>query len=706
MLSLKTLLQSKWPFVLILSFALLNTVYVLNKQIYKTYYNGSETNVIGYITDININGNHIKVTLNAKEKLIVNYYANTEDELVMLKDNYLIGDYIRVEGVLDVPKSNTIFNLFNYKKYLFSQKIYWVFNSTEIEKINQRPKFLYLIKRKIIKRIESVDKSSAYLKNYLIAERSDINDFVLNSYQGNGLNHLLTLSGAQISMFSMIVLFLINKISKNKIINYIIVTIIMLFYLFLAGSPPSLLRAVMMFIFLRINEVFKLKINTLNFIILIFSTLLIYNPYYVYHLGFLFSFSISFYLILFKDVINRYKTYFKRLFVISIIAFLVSMPILINNFFEINLLTPITNLIFIPIFLLIIFPLSIVVFFIPILDQLLYLIITFTENLSLFVNNINVFDITLKYMGIIPVIVYYVLITIVLISFRNKKYLNFIYISVVLIIHFFSPYFNEYPVITFIDVGQGDSTLIELPKNIGNILIDTGGIIKYNNEEWKQKNKDYSIAVNKIIPYLKSRGIRKLDYLILTHGDYDHMGESENLINNFKIDNVILNSGNNNDYEKNLIKLLNNKKIPYNFYNKFELIINKYKFYFLNQKNIIDENEDSLIVYTKLNNMNILLTGDAGKSSEKYLIDTYKLPNMDILKLGHHGSKNSSSREFINELIPKFAIISVGLNNRYNHPHKEVIDILNDYHIKYYITSTHGSIKIILKKQLLIKTCL
>lgn len=93
------------------------------------------------------------------------------------------------------------------------------------------------------------------------------------------------------------------------------------------------------------------------------------------------------------------------------------------------------------------------------------------------------------------------------------------------------------------------------------------------------------------------------------------MGEAEILVDNFIIDNVIFNSGYNNDIEEQLIKLLEYKKMPYVFFNQAKLTLNNNFFYFLNQKNTINENEDSLIVYTKLNNVNILLTGDAGISS-------------------------------------------------------------------------------------------
>ncbi len=704
MTSLKTLLQSRWIFILILIISLLNTFFILKNELFKTNYNGNETNISGYIKNINIDGNHVKMIVRAKEDIVVNYYAKKETEIIKIKDNYKIGDYLKAVGTFDRPKTNTVFNLFNYRKYLLSQKIYWIFTCDSIEKLNIKPKLFYLIKRNIINRINKIEKSKAYIKNYIISERSDIDNKIYESYQGNGLNHLLTISGAQLSLFAFLILFIMNKFNNSKIINYIITTIILLFYLLLADSPPSLLRAFMMFVILRINEIFRLKINTLSYLILVFSLLLIDNPYYVYNIGFIFSFTISFYLILFSDLISRYKNYFAKSFMISVIAFLVSTPILINNFFEINLITPLINLIFIPIFLFIIFPLSIIVFIIPALDNLLYLVISFTETLSLKINSINIFVITLKHLSMFGIIIYYIVITYVLISFRNKKHLKFIYFLIVLLVHFFSPNFNKYPVITFIDVGQGDSTLIELPKNKGNILIDTGGTFAYNKENWSKKKKEYSLARFKIIPYLKSRGIRKLDYLILTHGDYDHIGCAKVIINNYKVSNIILNSGNNNDLEKDLINLLDTKKMFYSFYNQNKLKVNNYQFYFLNKKNIKDENEDSLIIYTNLNSWNILLMGDAGVSSEKYVITTYKLPKMDILKVGHHGSKTSSSNKFIKTIRPTYAVISASLNNRFNHPHPEVIDTLNNYNVKYYLTSQSGSIKFILKDQIIVKT--
>ena len=247
-----------------------------------------------------------------------------------------------------------------------------------------------------------------------------------------------------------------------------------------------------------------------------------------------------------------------------------------------------------------------------------------------------------------------------------------------------------------IDVGQGDSLLIEYPHN-KNVLIDTGGIINYDNKN------PYSLGINTIIPYLKSRGIKKLDYLILSHGDYDHMGEAINLVNNFKVEKVIFNCGEFNNLESEIIKVLDKKKIKYYSCIK-ELNIDKNKLYFLQTKEYDNENDNSNVIYTELNGYKFMFMGDAGATTEKEIINKYNLSNIDILKVGHHGSKTSSSKEFIDEINPEYSIISVGKNNRYGHPNQEVLDNLNNS--KIYRTDQDGSIMFKIKNnKLKIETC-
>ena len=201
-------------------------------------------------------------------------------------------------------------------------------------------------------------------------------------------------------------------------------------------------------------------------------------------------------------------------------------------------------------------------------------------------------------------------------------------------------------------------------------MIDTGGKVKYDNDfVYYKKYLDISKSIN----YLKGLGITKINYLIITHGDYDHMGEAINLVENFKVENVIFNCGEYNKLEKDLITVLDKKKISYSScVDKIEDLI------FLQTKDYDNENDNSNVIYTEIDGYKLMFMGDAGVETEMEILKKYNLSNIDVLKVGHHGSRTSSGEEFINEINPKYSIISVGKNNRYGHPNKEVLDNLKD----------------------------
>ena len=181
------------------------------------------------------------------------------------------------------------------------------------------------------------------------------------------------------------------------------------------------------------------------------------------------------------------------------------------------------------------------------------------------------------------------------------------------------------------------------------------------------------------------------------------MGEAINLVNNFKVDKVIFNCGPYNDLEKDLIKVLDKKKIKYYSCIK-ELNIDNSKLYFLQTKKYDNENDNSSVIITELNGYKFMFMGDASVTTEKEILDKYNLLDIDILKVGHHGSKTSSSIEFIDEINPKYSVISVGKNNRYGHPNKEVLGNLKDS--KLYRTDIDGSIMFMIKnKKINIETC-
>ena len=679
MRKLKTILNLKQKYTFILFITFIIYALIITSIPMKTTYKENDSTFEGNI--LSIKKYDTKTTLiikekNKTEKILVNYYEKI--------DKINLGDKVKIKGTLKLPSKNTVPNLFNYRKYLNNNNIYYILTASEITKIKNNTKILTHYKNKLQKYINR-KKAHTYLNIFILSNKNDLDKEVLNSYQVNGLSHLFSISGMHITLLLGTILKLLDKVSYNRYYKYIFLIIILIIYMYLTDFTPSILRSGIMFILLTLNKLFNFKIKTKNIIMLTFIIIVLINPYYIYNLGFQLSYLISFYLIIFAHIINKHKNYFKKLSITSLISFLVSFPIIISNYYQVNLLSILINLLFVPIISYIVLPLAFITLILP-TDSLLILTMDILEGISLSLTNINYLLLELPKPSIYLIIIYYAIITLLLI---NKK--CFISLLTTIFIHKISINFNPNMEILFLDVSQGDSILLHYPHNKYNILIDTGG------------NYNYEISKNIIIPYLKSKGINKIDYLILTHGDYDHMGESINLIENFKVEKVIFNCGEFNDLEKELIKVLEKKKIKYYSCIK-ELYIDKNKLQFLNTKEYDNENDNSSVIYFNYYNYKFLFMGDASTEREKDILEKYNLKDVDFLKVGHHGSNTSSSEEFINSINPKYSLISVGKNNRYGHPNKEVLDTLNDS--KIYRTDQDGSIMFKIKKdKLQIETC-
>ena len=680
MRKLKTILKlkQKYTFILFITFIIYALIItsIPTHTIYKENDNTFEGNILS------IKKYDTKTTLiikekNKTEKILVNYYEKI--------DKINLGDKVKIKGTLKLPSKNTVPNLFNYRRYLNNNNIYYILTASEITKVKNNTKILTHYKNKLHNYINR-KKAHTYLNIFILSNKNDLDKEVLNSYQTNGLSHLFSISGMHITLLLGSILKLLDKVSYNRYYKYILLIIILIIYMYLTDFTPSILRSGIMFILLTLNKLFDFKIKTKNIIMLTFIIIVLINPYYIYNLGFQLSYLISFYLIIFAHIINKHKNYFKKLFITTLISFLVSFPIIISNYYQVNFLSIFINLLFVPIISYIVLPLAFITLILP-TDSLLILTMDILEGISLSLTNINYLLLELPKPSIYLIIIYYAIITLLLI---NKK--CFISLLTTIFIHKISINFNPNMEILFLDVSQGDSILLHYPHNKYNILIDTGG------------NYNYEISKNIIIPYLKSKGINKIDYLILTHGDYDHMGESINLIENFKVEKVIFNCGPYNGLEKELIKDLDKKKITYYSCIK-ELNIDDNKLYFLQTKEYDNENDNSNVIYTELSGYKFMFMGDASSiTTEKEILNKYNLPDIDVLKVGHHGSRTSSSKDFINEINPKYSIISVGKNNRYGHPNKEVLNNLENS--KIYRTDQDGSIMFKIKNnKLKIETC-
>ena len=642
----------------------------------KSNYSFDDTELTGNIVDIHVFENQYEMIIKGKEKVMVNYYPKEKMELNL-------GDKIKVTGEFTKPNSNKNKHLFNYKKYLERKNIYFIVKSNYIKKINANKNPYFYIKNLIIKHLDK----NPYLNTFIIGDKSYINRNVIRSYQENGISHLFALSGMHITLLvSLISKFLKNfNIPEEDIFKY--TSIILFAYLLLVGFSPSILRGVLFYVLFSINRIYYFYIKKINLFLFIISISLLINPNFIFDIGFLYSYLISLSLILMSKELES-TSYFISLLKVSLLSFFVSIPVTLFNFYQINILSIIYNLVFVPFVSIIIFPFSLLTAIIKPLSPIYNLLIAILEKTSLFFCKIRFGKIIFKRLPLIIYVIYFLIILLFL--FRKKN--EYIYISLILLlIHLLIPCFDQSKYIKMVDVNQGDSTLIHLNKR--NILIDTGG--KLSNEG--------EIFYNTINPFLKDLGINKIDFLIISHGDFDHMGEAINLVNNFKVEKVIFNCGEFNDLEKELIKVLDKKHIKYYSCIK-ELNIDNNKLYFLQTKEYDNENDNSNVIYTELNGYKFMFMGDASITTEKEILNNYNLSDIDVLKVGHHGSKTSSGEEFIDEINPKYSVISVGKNNRYGHPNKEVLENLNNS--KIYRTDQDGSIMFRIKNdKLKVETC-
>ena len=680
MKKLKRILQSKYLFKFLALVFVIGSFLFTRFYCFESKYNESDKVFIGEVTKIRTTSSKLTLEIKGREKLIINYQFKEGQKL----DNLAYGDKILVRGNLVEPTKNTIPNSFDYKKYLYNKKIYYIVEADKINKIENNNNYLYTIKNILYKKINTM-KSSSYIKTFILGDNSDISADIKEEYQNIGVSHLFSISSSHIYFISTIICYYLDRITYNKKIKRIIVNVFLIFFLLLLGIIPSLLRAILMYSLSTFNYLFRLNTKKIDIMMLVIILAIIIDPFIIYDIGFIYSYLISLFLIIFTNRIRKKKGINKVIYT-TLISFFASLPITIYNSYEINIISILVNVLLIPIVSTIIFPLSIIALILPFLDSFLYQLISLLENFTIFISSIEITIINFPKPNIIIIIIYYIILLITL----HKPKLSYLLLITILIIKA-SPYLDGDTNIVAFDVGQADCLLIQFPYNKKNILIDTGN----NYSEYKIKN---------IINYLKSKGISKINYLVISHGDYDHIGGSFYLVNNFKVENVIFNRGKFNDLEKKLITVLEKRNIKY-FQNIKELNLNNNRLYFLNNKLYDDENDNSTIIYTEISGIKILLMGDAEMEVERYILEKYNLKNIDILKVGHHGSRTSSHKEFINSINPKYSIISVGKNNRYGHPNKEVLNNLNNS--KIYRTDLDGSIMFKIKKdRLKIETCM
>lgn len=260
------------------------------------------------------------------------------------------------------------------------------------------------------------------------------------------------------------------------------------------------------------------------------------------------------------------------------------------------------------------------------------------------------------------------------------KNLFLTYILIIIIISLLIPSGkNNYLSIHTIDVGQGDSILIQTPSS-KNILIDGG-----------DDNSHHIIS-----SYLKKQNVENIDYIIATHFDSDHIGGLDNIIDKFNVSNIYApNYESDTVSYQNLINSCLNKNLNLQCLSSgdFINIEDNINLEVLAPSYIQEENNlNSIVFRLDYKNKSFLFTGDAEANNELNIINSYELNDIDFLKVGHHGSSSSTTSEFVEEVSPDVAVISCGYKNQYGHPHKSTLDTLEKNNVLTYRTDILGNI--------------
>jgi len=472
----------------------------------------------------------------------------------------------------------------------------------------------------------------------------------------------------------------------------------------MTGLRASVLRASLMVIFFRLSKQFEVDLDIYSVLSITLLFILLLDPYQLFSVGLQLSFIVLLMIIAWTKIL---KKYLHPILAVSIAAQLGSIPLTAYYF---NIITPagvITNLWSIPLISIIIF-LSLTHFMLnlilPILSlitaKLIYFSTTFLNYGINIMSKLPSAQIYLTTPLSTVVFLTYISLFLLAYTYHNKninnakttqylKYINILLIIIIITMVFFRPPDDDLLNICCLDVGQGDSIFIKTPEN-NNILVDTGGLSKSNN-----------IAETTILPYLLQRNVKVINYLIITHFDYDHCGGAEFLIENGFVKNLIISEhfDSMDSNAQSIIKIALDMNIRvFQAHIDQKLEVDEVKLKFLSppvHPNFKEKNNNSLVFRLKYKKFTMLFTGDIEGKVEKYILDNKSNLQLcsDILKIAHHGSSTSSLDNFLKAVNPKEALISVGYNY-FNQPDPKLIKRLINKQIRVWRTDKQGAIMI------------
>ncbi|WP_313017238.1 DNA internalization-related competence protein ComEC/Rec2 [Macrococcoides bohemicum] len=663
--------------------------------------------------DLKIDGNLLMGSLTLQQEEYQFFYKiKNEIEKERLKIMQLTFLNCSAQMSLQHILPNTNFTGFHYDAYLYYAHKKGSLKLTNIDWKNCSYQDLNIIERiqKYRKDIAlAMYQSNIVHKGYLIAltlgDTSYLNKDEMTVLKTLGIYHLYAISGSHVALISVQLYFVLRRLSVPLIVCKMILLMLLPMYMIFTGSQPSVWRSTIFILLILFNPGRRTQLTDL--LSLTFILNLIYDPFTVYDIGFQLSYVICFSFLFILPLYNEKSKLF-QFFLSNFISQLATIPILFYHFNNNYLIGMLTNIFFIPLFTFIIFPictLILLLFMLNIhinwLNQLVDDSFILNDLLTKFFTQFTRVEIILEQQHIFIYVLMFIALSLLFSKLKSYKGISIALLLFLLI--FTNKNIKENSnYVHFLDVGQGDAFILELGRKT--IMIDTGGKLDFS-KPWERRSNAQSISDKVTLPFLKYRGISKIDALILTHPDADHFGESENLIMAGMIERIILNpKAHGSEKYKKVIRLAQLKGIALIDVNNYlhEAHIQFVRQNENNNKNVSlrflsagqtgEENDDSIVVFLKHDKpgRNILFLGDLGKDYEDEILSQID-DAIDIVKIGHHGSRTSTSETLIRR-HPKIAIFSAGRHNRFKHPHTETVTALINNDIKIYNTQKDGRI--------------
>lgn len=614
------------------------------------------------------------------------------------------GDSLYIEGEFKQPEEARNYKGYNYKQYLKTKKI---IETVELEKVkilkSSNGSFIHNIQKYIRDTINGTltDEEGNLLLAILLGDKDKLSEDIQESFKTSNLSHMLAVSGAHVSYIILGLTYVLQNSIIGKKNGKIVCIIFLLAFMAITNFTPSVTRACIMAILTLFSSIIYRKSDVYTNISVAALITLIFNPYSLLDLGFQLSYGGTIGIIIFIKRIQEKKSnskvinYIKQMALVSIYANIIIIPIMMYHFNTVSftfiisniMASPILGIIVITGFLFIIASITvkpltrlIAIFIKPILSILI--------KISQICSKLPFSNILVVTPYMFNVISYYAIILYCIKSKKNNKCKIIICLLIVLIlINFIIYIFPQKLRIFFIDVGQGDSTLIITPDK-KTVLIDGGG------------SDSFDVGEKVLLPYLLDRRILKIDYVLISHFDTDHCGGILTIMEKVKVKNIIISeqAEHSENYERfkklmihkkiRLIEVKKGDKIKIGRYSEFKILFPTSR---LLSENPLNNN--SIVAQFNYNNFKMLFTGDIEKLAEQQILKTEKAEiRADILKVAHHGSKTSSIPEFIKAVRPKIALIGVGKNNTFGHPNQQTIKNLENIKCRIYRTDLQGEI--------------